>query len=164
MSDNINKYTPLKLLHCLHNILNLWVHSNWWADLSDIFSREQFFVGYIDVKHKCYVLLRMEQAQGETIVKEIQLPNQSLQRFDSNNRGKMQYQTELKPLMLRSFFYFWLSGYNNEPEIFTPKMFIWTDLVHSMDVLLIYFIFYMWKFNFLYPLSREFYVTAIQTR
>lgn len=38
---------------------------------------------------------RCRKRKGETI-EEIQLPNQSLQEFDSINRGKMQYQTDLK--------------------------------------------------------------------
>lgn len=59
-----------------------------------------------------------QKRKGETIEKEIQLPNQSQQEFDSINRGKMQYQTDLNHLWLRNFFYDWFSVCNNEPEIF----------------------------------------------
>lgn len=39
---------------------------------------------------------RGQERKSETSEEEIQLSNQSLQEFDSINKGKMQYQTDLK--------------------------------------------------------------------
>lgn len=101
----------------------------------------------------CMAIHWMRIRRGETIEKEIQLPNQSQQEFDSINRGKMQYQTDLNHLWLRNFFYDSFSVCVIMNQRFFKNV-MWISLqVHTAFVLMICFIFFMCSFNFCCPPS-----------